>query len=218
MRISSLKIKTFIQNITKPQFPGLFNPWSQCSEDDLYADAHLQRQTRFFQHLSAPNPRLILIGEAAGYQGCRYSGIPFTSERLVLEGAIPRVDAKGIERISSRTRPWSEPSATIVWKILAELELSDATVLFNAVPWHPEGIKGPGSNRTPSQAEKGEGRPYLKQFLELFPNIPVAALGNVSSQTLSALEVTHHKVRHPAYGGATQFREGLSQLVHASSI
>ncbi len=216
MGASSLKIKQFIQTIAKPQHNGLFNPWSQRSEDDLWPDADLQRQARLFQHLSAPHPQLVLIGEAAGYQGCRYSGIPFTSERLILEGQIPRVQTPKSERISSRTRPWSEPSATIVWKTLNTLGFAESTVLFNAVPWHPEGKKGPASNRTPTRVEKDIGVSYLEQFLLLFPHISIAALGNISSHTLTILGVPHTKVRHPAYGGATQFRDGLIQLVGQS--
>ncbi|MFQ5588445.1 MAG: uracil-DNA glycosylase [Nitrospiria bacterium] len=217
MGASPLKIKALIKALASAKPPGLFNPWAQHSGDDLFAEAHLLRQRRLFQHWSAPEPRLVLIGEAAGYQGCRYSGMPFTSERLILEGKIPRIEAGLAVRISSRNRPWSEPSATIVWNTLDGLGVAESTVLFNAVPWHPEGKKGPASNRTPTAAEKAVGAPYLKQFISLFPNLPVAALGNIASDTLRALKISHTKVRHPAYGGAAKFREGLVTLMNHPS-
>lgn len=206
-------MKALIGAVSRHTLPGLFNPWSQVSELDLKPDGDLLRRERLFEHWSAPNPRLLLIGEAAGYQGCRFSGIPFTSERLILEGKIPRISALLAERISSRERPWSEPSATIVWKTLAELGVASSTVLFNAVPWHPEGVRGPLSNRTPKAKERRVGMPYLARFLALFPDVPVAALGNIASSTLSELGCAHQKVRHPAYGGATKFREGLRVLL-----
>jgi len=210
---SRLEIKALIASLSRFQLPGLFNPWSQVSDLDLKVDADVLRRERLFQNWSAPNPRLVLIGEAAGYQGCRFSGIPFTSERLILAGEIPRLSGALAERISSRERPWSEPSATIVWKTLEELGIAESTVLFNAVPWHPEGVRGPLSNRTPKAREKREGVPYLKRFFGLFPDLPVAALGNIASKSLSELDIAHQKVRHPAYGGAAKFREGLEDLM-----
>ncbi len=206
------QIETFIRAIAEPQFKGLFNPWSERSEMDLSPEAELIRRERLRLHLSCPEPKILLIGEAAGYQGCRFSGIPFTSERLLLEGSIPRISALQA-RISMRNRPWSEPSATIVWKTLHALNLSEHAVLSNAVPWHPEGERGPLSNRTPRRNEQEAGRPYLKQFLGLFPDIPVAALGKTASAALTVLDVQHTQVRHPAYGGARKFSDGLSRLV-----
>lgn len=208
------EIKGLIEAIGHPHFPGMFNPWSEVSEMDLDREGYLLRQERLYQHWSVSKPQLVLIGEAAGYQGCRFSGIPFTSERLILEGRIPRISGDLAKRISSRERPWSEPSATIVWKTLDALKITESTVLFNTVPWHPEGDKGPLSNRTPKVPEKKAGEVYLRRFLALFPEVPVAALGNIASKALADLGITHHPVRHPAYGGATKFREGLHALLN----
>ncbi|MBN4054805.1 uracil-DNA glycosylase [Nitrospira defluvii] len=207
------EIENFIEAISKPCPSGMFNPWSQQSAYDKNSHACLARQERFRYHLLCPNPRILLIGEAAGYQGCRFSGIPFTSERLLLEGEIPGTAILN-ERLSTRGRPWSEPSATIVWKTLHKLGLAKTTVLFNAVPWHPEGKKGAFSNRTPTTAEKEAGLPYLKQFISLFPNLPIAALGLTAKTALDLLNLNHTQIRHPAYGGAKKFREGLNSLVN----
>jgi len=209
-------IQDFIQALSAHRAPRLFNPWSEYSESERKDGGPLGRRKRFAAHLACPSPRILLIGEAAGYQGCRFSGIPFTSERLLLAGEIPRVS--GLKtRITDRPRPWSEPSATIVWKGLHELKLARHVVLFNAVPWHPEGEKGPLSNRTPNLAEKAAGRPFLRHFLRLFPGVPRAALGATASASLEAMGVAHTKLRHPAYGGAKVFREGLHRLAGSLS-
>ena len=47
-------------------------------------------------------PGYLLIGEASGYQGCRISGIPFTSERLIMEGVVPRLPHEGAEAYAAR--------------------------------------------------------------------------------------------------------------------
>src|SRR5690606_29435965 len=84
---------------------GLFNPWVERCPDDLDSNGPEEKLRRLAAHLECA-PDFILCGEAAGYQGCRHSGIAFTSERLLGEGAIPRVAATG--RLTSRRLPFSE--------------------------------------------------------------------------------------------------------------
>lgn len=207
------KINEFIASVSACGHINMHNPWLDRCATELHPDGPESRKARLKQHLSTPNPKLLIIGEAPGYQGCRYTGLAFTSERLLMEGAIPRMEGLDRERITSRNRPWSEPSATIVWGALHEHGLAEETVLFNAVPWHPEGAKGPHSNRTPSTSEKREGFKFLGMLLEIYPGIQVAALGNTASDLLTEQGVDHVKLRHPANGGATLFRNGLAKIV-----
>ena len=207
------QIENFVDAICEPSFPRMHNPWRDRCETELRPDGCVLRQERLRRHLDAPNPRLLIIGEAPGYQGCRYSGLAFSSERLLMEKAIPRMDGLDGERITDRGKPWSEPSATIVWGALYEHGLATDTVMFNAVPWHPEGERGMHSNRTPSAGEKAHGLTYVPMLLNIFPAIQVAALGNTASDTLTGLGVAHVKLRHPANGGAGKFRAGLTDLV-----
>jgi len=130
----------------------------------------------------------------------------------LVEKAIPRMEGLDGERITGRNKPWSEPSATIVWGALYDHGLAEDTVMFNAVPWHPEGKGGIHSNRTPTTPEKHEGLKYTRQLLDIYPGVRVAALGNTASETLTELGVEHVKLRHPANGGAGKFRAGLSDL------
>ncbi len=123
----------------------------------------------------------------------------------------PRID-KG-ERITTRHIPWKEPSATIVWEELNKQQVADRTILFNAVPWHPEGRDGPLSNRTPSADEKKAGQECLSLFFEVFQDIPVMALGNIASVSLTRLSIEHTKIRHPANGGASLFRAGAKVFI-----
>jgi len=211
-------INEFISAISKPILPKVFNPWAQVCEMDIGIIGHIARRGRLLKHLNCKDPRLVIIGEAPGYQGCRYSGIAFTSERLIGESKIPRVSVPDGMRLTSRKKPWSEPSATIVWGQLHELGIADNTVMFNAFPWHPIGPNGDHSNRTPTSKEKDIGKEYLFMFLELFPNVNVVALGGTAHQTLTKLKVDHTEVRHPAYGGANQCRLGLAELIKKTNI
>lgn len=139
---------------------GLHNPWAQTCPHETPENGTQQRIERLARHLDC-DPMAILVGEAPGYQGCRYSGVAFTSERLLIEGAIPRI-APLSHRLSRRARPFSEPSATIVWRTLYELGVAERTILWNAVQLHPHKPNEPWSNRTPTTDELAYGAEALQ--------------------------------------------------------
>ncbi len=207
------KIQTLIESLATYRAEGVFNPWQETCPLDLDASAPAARRQRLACHLDAPEIRWLLIGEAAGYQGCRYSGLTFTSERLILEGEVPRIAAPD-GRLTRRKRPFSEPSATIVWNSLRLHDLSDQVVLWNAFPWHPMKPGNPLSNRTPTEKELAEGRPLLEHLLALYPQASLVAVGRKAAGTLRSLGLSPDaELRHPAMGGASEFRAGLGKMV-----
>ncbi|MGA7827973.1 MAG: uracil-DNA glycosylase [Geobacteraceae bacterium] len=192
--------------------PGLFNPWKDHCCFDLESDAPQAKRERLARHLDC-DPSFILVGEAPGYQGCRYSGIAFTSERLLLEGAIPRI-APLSSRLSTRRLPFSEPSATIVWKTLNRLGIAERTILWNAVQLHPHPVAKPWSNRTPTAKELGLGEAALDLLIAAFPSAKIVAVGKKAESQMQSLGITPlATLRHPAFGGATAFAAGLEELV-----
>lgn len=210
-RYSSLNLLPFFRLLTATVPSGVFNPWRDIDpETDLSRSAPQDRLDRLAAHLSC-KPRYILIGEAAGYQGCKVSGIPFTSERLLNRGDIPRIRCD--DRLTSRQRPWSEPSATTVWGTLHALGIAEQAVLWNAYPWHPHKPGNRYSNRTPTPAERNAGVPILHSFLGLFPKARVFAVGRNAESALAEIGIEATPLRHPSMGGATQFRQNLSRAV-----
>lgn len=203
--------------LTSFESPVVFNPWSEQDSLDLHwgsgADAEM-RMERLQQHFDC-DPLFILIGEAPGYQGCHFSGVPFTNEKLIMQGKVPRVSIE-YGRITTRELPWCEPSATIVWRVLHELGIADRVVMWNAFAWHPHRQGEPYSNRAPSRAELDAGLPVLRAVLDHFTGVPVVPVGRVAEVTLSALGIkTRPGIRHPANGGAGKFRSGLREIVEA---
>ena len=190
----------------------LFNPWRDRCANDADTDGPEQRLARLAAHLDC-QPDWILCGEAPGYAGCRHSGIAFTSERLLLEGAIPRVAPLG-RRITTRALPLSEQSATIVWRHLYLHGIAERTVLWNALQMHPVGSRGVWSNRTPTPAELAMGAPAMRRLLEAFPRARVIAVGRNAEAILASMGVAPHgQIRHPANGGAPAFSAGLGALL-----
>jgi uracil-DNA glycosylase len=189
---------------------NVFNPWSDSDPMDATILEPVRRRQRLVAHFDC-SPSFLLVGEAPGYKGCHFSGVPFTSERQLLDGGVPRIECEG--RITTRKRPWTEASATIVWETLHEPELHDRVVMWNAFPWHPHEPGDRHSNRTPTQTELEAGAPILKAVIDHFVGVPVIAVGRQAAAALRKLGVTDHTpVRHPARAGAQLFRAGMKEL------
>ena len=149
-----------------------------------YADSPLRRR-RLAEYLRGRRrASLVLVGEAAGYNGARVSGIAFTSERQ-LTGAGP-----------------AELSATIVHRTLDELGIAEDVVLWNLVPTHPHRPGVSWSNRRPTAAEIAAGLPFVERVAE---GRRVLAVGRLAERALGA-----PYVRHPSHGGAAAFRATLA--------
>ena len=206
------KLNAWVKRIAAVSMPNVFNPWKQRNELDVGADGPGLRVKRLKLHLDNPSAKILMVGEAPGHLGAKYSGIPFTSERLLIAGEIPRLEQHGQARISTRKLPFSEPSATIIWKVAHTLGIEHQIILWNAFPWHPY-KDALNSNRTPTKAELTEGLTYLKDLISFFPQATLVAIGRKSQGSLEGLQLPHVPIRHPSMGGAPAFTEGMTSLV-----
>jgi uracil-DNA glycosylase len=188
-----------------PPLPDVANPWS-CHVEGIDAEgAAARRRAHLAAFLAArAGARLVLVAEAPGYQGARFSGVPMTSERM-----LPQVLPDGrrtslpdaCRNAAERSAGFAEPTATVVWQALAEAGLARATVLWNAFPLHPHLAGRPLSNRRPTGAELDAMAGVLPYLLGLFPGARVVAVGTVARDRLAAMGVQAVAVRHPANGG-----------------
>lgn len=191
---------------------GLYNPWKESCPHDTPSNSQAAKLNRLALHLDC-DPEFILCGEACGYAGARYSGIAFTSERLLCEGVIPRIPALS-DRLTTRRLPFSEPSATIVWGTLYRLGIAERTILWNALQLHPYKPGNTWSNRTPTPEEINLGEPALRMLIEAFPGAKIVAVGKKSAGLLQGMNIPAvGAVRHPANGGAIEFSTGLKSLM-----
>ncbi|MCC5942484.1 MAG: uracil-DNA glycosylase [Balneolaceae bacterium] len=220
-------IKEFVNSLKRTP-KGLFNPWfHQDKKNDASPEAPEIRRKQLETYLEERRNRAkyLFIAEALGYQGGHFTGIAMTSERILLGHQFEKYGIKPdhvfTSEIPERTSSedvnklgMSEPTATIMWGTLINLGIDPhEVVLWNSVPWHPYNPqKGMLSNRTPLAGEMQAGLKHLKQFLALYPEAEVLAVGRKCEQSLSELGVKHTGVRHPANGGAPKFRAQLADL------
>lgn len=159
-------------------------------------------------------PKVLLLGEAPGYRGMRITGIPFTNRSMFEgpangfglfgpgKGYVLPADAEGIA---------AEPTATVMWQVLAELEF--LPLLWSACPWHTHVPGRPLSNRTPRASEADLGTPFWQALIEAFSIETVVAVGNVAHRSLQRSGIDVPKIRHPAHGGRSGFKRGLQEFL-----
>ena len=244
--MSTHSVERFVRLLKQSPPGAVFNPWWDFDrQNDIARSAPMIRRCQlnaYLQQRLAP-AKLVLVGEALGYRGGHFTGIPMTSEGILLGkkanivaalyGRRNLLDCMGDNnpshpiRIISRIEPrrtskpsvcpdgFSEPTATIVWGTLLKLGfLPDEFVLWNAFPWHSfDSQRGMLSNRAPNKSEQVCGRAVLKPFLKLFRYERIVSLGKIAGAQLEQLRVKAHCVRHPASGGAKLFREQIARIV-----
>lgn len=190
---------------------GLYNPWADACTEDLEWNTASEKLARLEAHLDC-QAKYILCGEAPGYQGARYSGIAFSSEAQLIQGVIPRIAAEQ-RRLTKRTLPFKEPSATIVWRKLYLLGIEEKTINWNSIQLHPHTPGKPHSNRTPSKDEILIGKESLLMLRDFYPDAIMISVGKNSEWLFKQAGIKSQTIRHPANGGATQFELELAKIV-----
>jgi uracil-DNA glycosylase len=201
---------TFIEEVAERSFGAAFCMFREADPALEHAEGPERRRANATAYLNARagGSPLLLVGEAMGYAGGRFSGIAFTAERTLAGWGMPYAAT------SLRPEGWAEQSGTIVHGALEKLGLSAGTVLWNVVPAHPHRPGEPLSNRTPSVGELRAGAEVLGELIERLAPRAIVAVGRSAERALSELGLPcDAAVRHPANGGATAFRQGLAGYV-----
>ncbi len=212
--MNATSIRSFVDQLANTT-PGQnsFNPFDGSIPDNAIRRFNLEV---YLLKMAERKPKVLLLGEAPGYRGMRITGIPFT-DRTILQRGINDFGLFGPEKgylipleLSSIT---AEPTATVLWQTLTELNF--LPLLWSAYPLHPHRPGNPLSNRTPTTADIAVGRWYWQTLAQLFSIRSVIALGNVAHRSAVLSGVTVPKVRHPAHGGKVKFKLGLEELLAA---
>jgi len=189
----------------------LFNFYSQIDEHIDCADAVERRQQNLFNYLSSFDaiPSVLIVGEAPGWRGCRFSGVPFTSEAQLANNQLP---FKG-SATSVYPTPLSELSASCFWK---EMQAYHPNFLvWNGMPFHPHHPNKPTSNRPISIKELRAYEHILEQAIHLIKPQYILAVGLKAALCLEDLSLSYISIRHPSHGGSPQFRQSMHSFMNS---
>jgi hypothetical protein len=199
----SESVRRLIEDLAGAAIGATFNQYRDTGGDDAGPDAPRVRRENLFHYLDARRGApVLLVAEAAGWRGARYSGLCLYCERQIDESNTP------LRRTSRHPGGWSEPSATIVQRAIAPW--AERVVLWNLVPTHPRRDAMPHTNRAPTLTELREGERWTRRLIDLLQPQHVAAIGRLAA---AALTSDVPAVRHPAHGGATASTQQLRALL-----
>jgi len=197
-----------IERVAGLRWTGCANPYADADEHpelDRPGAAAIRRENLARYLADRAAAPFLLVGEAIGYRGGRFSGMAFTSERQLAAWGPPYAPS------STRDGGWAEPSATIIHGLLEEHDAERRAVLWNVVPAHPHRPGAPLTNRAPTVPEVAQGAPVLDAVIALLQPRTVVAVGRIAERLLGGRASA--AVRHPAQGGATACREGLARIL-----
>lgn len=223
----SFTIESFVQTLANTTLgKAAYNQYQLSNQEQIAAANKVRRQnlTLYLYQMDKFKPQMLLLGEAAGYRGCRRTGVPFTSETLLLNGVDPAgtiadqsggvTGLFGYKR-SYRQAPDSEQfrgeaTATMVWRELTQLW--PPPLLWNAFPFHPHRPGNPDSNRSPRSDEITLGLPFFLDLVALFDITKCVSVGKSAARTLEMAGFDGQYLRHPSHGGKQKFAEELRAL------
>lgn len=200
--------------------PGVANPYRDETPDLDCRGAAGRRRRNLEAYLErVGRVRCVLVGEALGFRGGRFSGIAFTSERQLAgeDGRrLPWASTPPFASTSRNPALWLEPSGSVVWGALGGEP--NGVLLWNAFPWHPYAPRSPLSNRCPERSLWQANLHVLDELLGRLGPVRVLAVGRTAQAALAELGVEAPGLRHPAHGGAAVFREQLGAELRTCAI
>ena len=190
----------------------VFNPYTT---QDQPSKIRCHNLLLYLQRMRERRPRLLLLGEALGYRGGRVTGVPFTSQSILLDNKLASgLFGRAAGFMGVEESEWQrEMTATTIWRTLSELNV--LPLLWNAFPYHPHQPERSATNRTPTTRELDLGRDPLMYLLDSFAIEQIVAVGNRPATALARWGLPAPRVRHPSHGGQATFRRELGAIIAA---
>lgn len=202
---------TFVKALAAIRLPDVFNPYADTCMVYDQAEAPAIRRRNLRTLLSAAQVLgidTIWMGRDLGYRGGRRTGLALTDERHlpVMSQIYP-----GTESLRTTVGPEvAERTAAEIWAVLALLD--KPPLLWNVFPFHPHDSGDPFTNRKFTSRELREVDDLNATLIKWLGIRRIVSIGQDAASYAAKFGVEVSSVRHPSYGGVTEFREGISRL------
>lgn len=157
---------------------------------------------------------ILIVGEAAGPWGCRFSGVPFTGEKQILDPHFPvhgKHSSKTFPALPTKlSPPFISRSAEIFWGVLRPYHAR--FLVWDAFPLHSHKPHDFLTVRNPTKGEVSQFRGALSLIREYIEPTQIIAVGKKVFQELDSLNVPSIYVRHPSRGGKPKFTAGMKEI------
>lgn len=214
-----MNIHAFVKTVAELQFENCFNPYSDCCKVHDRRDAPQRRaeilSAMLYRAIQKPI-EAIWIGRDLGYRGGRRTGLALTDDVHIAQH-VKRWNLDLIVERPTMGTALAERTAAIIWNMLEQI---DAHIfLWNVFPLHPHESGDPFTNRQHNACERRIGEDLLQELIGLLRPSHIIAIGNNAAAAAQRITDTIPVicVRHPSYGGQTQFQKQISDIYEVSA-
>lgn len=207
--LAQIRARDFAASLYEMEFENVFNPYRHvCAIHDHQhsPSVRLNNLEVYFAEALQSMPCTAWIGRDLGYRGGRRTGLPLTDEaHLSLFSAAFNVAAA---RKATKTQTVAERTAAEIWRVISAIK--NVPFLWNAFPFHPHEAGDDLGNRCHTRKEFSACEDFLAALMATFKFERIFVLGNDAGRALDRLGIRYTYVRHPSYGGQTEFRRQMA--------
>jgi hypothetical protein len=202
---------SFVNALAAISLKNVFNPYVDTCDVYDRADAAAARRRNLRMYLSsveALEVDTIWMGRDLGYRGGRRTGLALTDEYHLPDIAIVY---RGCAAAQATKGPaLAERTAAEIWAVLRALELPP--LLWNVFPFHPYEPNDQFTNRKFSAKELTTVDDINASLIAWLGIKRIVGIGQDAVAYASRFGVKVVAIRHPSYGGTSEFREGMRRI------
>jgi len=200
----------------EPSTNKIFNQYRDHNNQVDVPDAATIRTENLRRYVAeaTETASILVVGEAAGPWGCRFSGVPFTGEKQLLDPTFPLCGERSSKTILGRLTkiapPFISRSAEMFWGVM--LPYYGRFMVWDAFPLHSHEPHDVLTVRNPTKNEVSQFGEALRLIKAYMKPTDIVAVGKKAYEELNDLGESSIYVRHPSRGGKTEFTAGIEGI------
>lgn len=202
----------FVNAMAAVSLPSVFNPYAdQCDFADVTSGGARLRRATLRSYLAAVQRAgcdTMWMGRDLGYRGGRRTGLALTDEANLARVSVRYPGAKAVK--ATRGAIIAERTAAEIWSVL--MRVREPPILWNVFPFHPHEQGNPLSNRKFTARELAVAEDINRELIQWLGIRRIIAIGQDAEKYANRLGGEVLAVRHPSYGGVTDFRRAMANV------